>query len=119
MMPARTSRLRANAAPAGLERCREVGVGAHGQALETIRVWRRDRESPPSVETRPEIARPGECLAHVRDDARVVPIWVGEQLHCLSELTLEHNLRALELERALGGRELGERAMRGAVRLHR
>src|SRR6266508_5668641 len=111
MMPARTSRLRANAAPAGLERCREVGVGAHCQALETIRVLRRDRECPPSVETRSEIARLGECLAHARRGARVVPIGVGEQLHCLRELSLERSLRALELERALGGRELGEGAM--------
>src|SRR6266516_8042243 len=118
-MPARTSRLRANAAPAGLERCREVGVGAHCQALETIRVLRGDRKCPPSVETRPEIARPSECLAHVRRGSRVVPIRVGEQLHGLREGSLERGLRALELQTALGRRELGEGAMRGAVRLHR
>src|SRR6266511_6480906 len=98
MMPARTSRLRANAAPAGLERCREVGVGAHGQALETIRVLLRERECAACVETRPAIAGPGECLAHVRRGARVVPIRVGKELHGLRELGLEHSLRALELE---------------------
>src|SRR6266545_3017165 len=115
MMPARTSRLRANAAPTGLERCREVGIGAHGQALETIRVLRRDRECAPSVKAGCAIARPGECLAHVRSRTRLVSIRVGEQLHGLCELGLERSLRALKLARALGGRKLGERAVRGAV----
>ena len=37
----------------------------------------------------------------------------------MAELRLEGNLRALELERSLAGREVGEGAVAGAVRLHR
>src|SRR6266540_6847368 len=118
-MPARTSRLRANAAPAALELPREVRIGAHCHALETIRVVRWDRERAPSVATRRSVAGAGQGLAQVGRGAGVVPERVGEQLHGLRETSLEHSLRALELGTALGGRELGEGAMRGAVRLDR
>src|SRR6059036_807039 len=118
-MPARTSRLRATVVPAWFERFIEIGVRAHRDALETIRVARRDRERSPSVAKRRAIARPRQGLAQLRWDTGVVSVRIGKQLHYLLELGLEGSLGALELLGALGWCELGKAPMRDAVRLHR